>query len=141
MPAPPFKRRALTLLCLPVLALGVAACGSATVSTSSFSGEDRNVAQAISNLQSHATDGEERKICAGDLASAVVKRLGGVGECETAIKSQLTEVDSFELSVGSVQITGTTASAVVKSINAGKTRLSTLTLVKEGSKWKTSGLG
>jgi hypothetical protein len=141
MPVSSFKRHALTLLCVPVLALGVAACGSATVSTSSFSGEDRNVAQAISNLQSHATDGEERKICAEDLSSTVVKRLGGAKQCEAAIKNQLTEVDSFELSVGSVQVTGTTASAVVKSIDAGKTRLTTLTLVKEGSKWKTSGLG
>jgi hypothetical protein len=137
----PFKRSAPTLLCVPLLALGVAACGSATVSTSSFSGEARNVAQAISDLQSHASAGEERKICAEDLSSIVVTRLGGAKECEAAIKNQLTQVDSFELSVGSVQVTGTTASAVVKSIDAGKTRLSTLKLVKEGSSWKTSGLG
>jgi hypothetical protein len=136
----PSPQRALTLLCTPLLALGVAACGSSTVSTSGFSGEDRNVAQAISNLQSHATAGEEKKICANDLASDIVTRLGGASRCETAVKNQLSEVDSFELSVASIKLDGTTATARVRSLKDGKNRLNTLTLVKEGSKWKTSEL-
>jgi hypothetical protein len=136
----PSPKRALALLCAPLLALAVTACGSSTVSTSGFSGEDRDVAQAISHLQSHATAGEEKKICAEDLAGVVVKRLGGAGRCETAIKNQLAEVDSFELSVTSIKLDGTTATAIVRSVKGGKNRLSTLTLVREGSKWKTSEL-
>lgn len=136
----PLPKRALVLLCAPLLALGVAACGSSTVSTSGFSGEGRNVAQAISNLQSHATAGEEKKICADDLAGDIVTRLGGTSRCETAVKNQLSEVDSFELSVASIKLDGTTATASVRSLKDGKSRLHTLTLVKEGSKWKTSEL-
>jgi hypothetical protein len=131
-------KRALVLLCAPLLALALAACGSATVSTSGFAGEDRNVAQAISNLQSDATAGEEKKICARDLAGPVVARLGGAKGCEAAIKNRLAEVDSFELSVTSIRLDGATASARVRSVRGGKNRLSTLTLVKEGGKWKTS---
>ncbi|HEY3960206.1 MAG TPA: nuclear transport factor 2 family protein [Solirubrobacteraceae bacterium] len=136
MTFPPLKRR-LTLLCAPLLALGVTACGSATVSTSSFKGEAKAVAQAIANLQSSATAGEERKICAADLAAAIVTRLGGAKGCETAIKNQLTEVDSFEVTVRSVQVAGTKATANVRSTKSGKTSLSTLTLVREDGKWKT----
>lgn len=134
-------KRISALLGTPLLALTLTACGSATVSTSGFSGEDRNVAQAISHLQSDATAGEEAKICAKDLAGSVVARLGGVKGCEAAIKNQLTEVDSFELSVASIRLDGATASARVRSVHGGKSRLGTLTLVKESGKWKTSSLG
>jgi hypothetical protein len=133
-------KRVLTLLCAPLLVLGVSACGSATVSTSSFKGEDKAVAQAVANLQSNATAGEEQKICAADLAAPIVTRLGGKKGCEAAIKHQLTEVDSFEVTVESVQVTGAMATASVKSIKSGKTSLHTLTLVKESGKWKTSSL-
>jgi hypothetical protein len=134
-------KRALALLCALLLALGMTACGSASVSTSSFKGEAKAVAQAIANLQSNATAGEEQKICAEDLAAPIVTRLGGKRGCETAIKDQLTEVDSFEVTVESVQVTGARATASVKSITSGKASLHTLTLVKEGGKWKTASPG
>jgi copper chaperone CopZ len=135
-------KRALTLLCAPLLAVGLAACGAAAVSTSGFKGEDHAVAQAISNLQSDVTAGDEQKICANDLASAVVARLqGATGGCKQAITGQLAEVDSLELSVESVQVSGATASARVKSVYEGKSRLSTLALQKESGKWKISALG
>ncbi len=139
MTIPPHKR-ALTLLCAPLLVLVVSACGSATVSTSSFKGEDKAVAQAVANLQSNATAGEEQKICAADLAAAIVTRLGGTKGCETTIKHRLTEVDSFEVTVESVQVTGAKATANVRSIKSGKAWLATLTLVREGGKWKASEL-
>jgi Putative lumazine-binding len=133
--------RPLTLLCVPLLALGVASCSSAT-SSSAFKGEQHAVAQAISNLQSEATAGEAQKICKNLLASAVTARLNAAhGGCTQAVKSQLAEVDSPELTIQSVQLRGASASARVKSISAGKSRVGTLTLVKEGGKWKISGLG
>jgi hypothetical protein len=61
------------------------------------------------------------------------------GGCKEAIKSQLTEIDNPELSVKAVQISGTSASAQVKSVFSGKSRTSTLALVKEGGRWKVSG--
>jgi copper chaperone CopZ len=139
MAIPSIKR--LVLLCAAPLALGVTACGSAAVSTSSFKGEAKEVAQAVANLQSNATAGEQQKICAADLAATIVTRLGGTKGCEAAIKNQLTEVDSFEVTVESVQVAGTKATANVKSIKSGKTWLGTLTLVKEDGKWKTSSPG
>ena len=143
-------RRWALLACLRPLgcallgALGLAACG-ASVSTAAFKGEAHAVAQTVANLQSHATAGEESKICAQDLAHAVVARLGGGAGCERAIKSQLDDVDNLEASVQSVTLgrgkAAGTASAQVKSIHSGKSRLSTVALVREGGKWKISGLG
>ncbi len=132
-------RRSITLLCLPLLATGIAACAS-TVSTSSFKGEQQKVAQAVSNLQSDATALETKKICGEDLAAANVARLNAAGGCKHAIETQLKQIDNFETTVELVKISGDHATAQVKSIHSGKKALQTLTLVKENGKWKISGV-
>jgi hypothetical protein len=133
-------RRALALCCLPICALTVAACAT-TTNTAGFKGTEHAVAQTIGNLQSDVTAGEQKKICANDLAAGIVERLGGTKGCESAIKSQLAEIDSTEAAVEAVHVSGKTATASVKSTIAGKkNQLSTVTLVEEGGKWKISGL-
>lgn len=128
------------LLCALALAVGLAACGN-KVSTSSFKGERHAVAQAVSNLQSHATALEAKKICGEDFARANAARLNASAEgCKKAVESQLKEIDSFEVTVQSIQIDGDRATARVKSIHSGKKRVSTMTLVKEGAKWRVSGV-
>jgi hypothetical protein len=129
-------------LCVTVALFGLAACGS-TVSTSNYKGEPHAVAQTLANLQSDMTAGEQKKVCANDLAAAVVARLGGANGCEKAIKEQLAQVDNLELSAETIKLdaAGTTATATVKTTYAGKKRLSTVTLVKEGGSWKLAKLG
>ncbi len=112
----------------------------------SFTGEQKAVSQTISKLQSEATGGEASKICKQILSAAIVAQLqASPGGCQHGIKSQLGEIDNFELTTQSVQIAGSaakpTATAVVKSLHSGKSRPSSLTLVKEGGAWKVSGLG
>jgi hypothetical protein len=135
-------RRPLALLCLPLSGLALSACAS-TTSTAAFKGQQHEVAQTLANLQSHATAAEEKKICGEDLALAAIRRLGGAKRCEAAIKSQLAEVDSLEVTVESVQIAsdGTSATAEAVSVHEGKKRTSTVALVKEGGKWRISALG
>ena len=134
-------RRAFALPCLLLSTLALTACGT-SVSTAGFKGEQHEVAQTISNLQADATAAEQSKICADDLAASVVRKLGGTKGCEATIKSQLAQVDSLEVSVKSVQVAtdASTATAQVKSIHEGKSRASAVSLVKEGGKWKVSGL-
>jgi hypothetical protein len=136
--------RALTVLGVPLAAASLLGCAN-KVSTSGFSGEQREVAQTISNLQADATAANEQKICSNDLAGTVVARLKlAPGGCRQAVKSQVSEVDSLNMTVQSVQLGGSgaprTASARVKSVFEGKMRPSTVTLVKEGGKWKISGV-
>lgn len=128
--------RSCALLCAPLLVLGLSACAQ-TVSTSGLKGEAKAAGETVKDLQSNATAGEAKKICQDDLAAPVVKRLeSSSGGCQEVIKKQLAEVDSVELTVESMQVTGTSALAHVKSIYSGKKRISTVSLVKEGRKWK-----
>jgi hypothetical protein len=134
-------RKIPALLCASLFALAFTACAK-TVSTS-FPGERHEVAQTISNLQADVTARDETKVCTADLASAVVARLNGAsGGCKLAMKRLLAEVDSTELSVKSVQVNANaappTATAKVTSVYSGKTRPSTISLVKEAGKWKIS---
>ncbi len=137
MPVLPAARRTFALLCLLLVALTLSACGT-TVSTSSFSGEQHAVAQTIANLQADATAGDQKKLCTNDLAAPVVAKLGGNKGCEKTIKTQLTEIDSLDLSVASIQIAtgGATATAQVKSTYSGKKRTGTVSLVKEAKSWR-----
>jgi hypothetical protein len=134
-------RRGAIVVAAGALAIGAGPCGS-TSSAGNFKGEQHNVAQTIANLQSDATAGEQGKICSRDLTAAVVKRLGGAKSCESAIKEQINQVGNFETTVQSVNIeaSGKTATAVVKSIYAGKSRETTVRLQKEGGAWKVGGL-
>jgi len=132
-------------LVLLLLAAGLSACAS-TSSSNGLKGEPHAAAQAIAELQSAATAGEAGKICEQLLASALVSRLNAsAGGCQQAIKAQLEAIETFEVTIRSVTLgrpgAKQTATANVKSVFAGKNRESTLTLVKEGGKWRISGLG
>ncbi len=131
----------------PVLLLGavltaalLSACG-ATTSTSSFSGAAKSVAQTISDLQNDAQGRNESRICSADLATNVVDKLNAAGNtCTSAITKQLGEADTYDLTIESIKVAGTTATAVVQDTQAGKKHLDTLTLVQEGARWKISAL-
>jgi hypothetical protein len=137
-------RPTIALLCAALLTTCLAACGAASsVSTSAFKGEQQQVAKALARLQSHATALEAKKICSEDLAAARVNKLNTVpGGCKQALESQLKQIDSFETTVQSVAIgtAGVTATARVKGVVEGKKAIQVVSLVKEGGKWRISGL-
>jgi hypothetical protein len=132
-------RRLIAPISVVLCGLLVTACAT-TTSTANFKGAEHEVAQTVANLQSDVTSGEQKKICSNDLSSTVVNRLGGRKKCETALKTQLRQIDSTEAVVESVQVDGTTATAKVKATYSGKKKLSTLSLQKESGKWKISTL-
>jgi len=141
MPFAPAARRCLTLLSVPLCGFAVAGCGT-QVSTANYRGEQHAVAQTISNLQADVTAGEQKKVCANDVSAAVVKRLGGTKGCETTIKTQLGQIDDLETKIQSIAVAngGKTATAHVKTGYAGKPRRGIVSLVKESSEWKISGV-
>jgi hypothetical protein len=128
-------------VCALALAIGLAACGE-TASTSSFKGESHNVAQTVSNFQADATSADQKKLCENDLAATLTARLRSGGGCQTVLKNQLHEIDALNMTIESIAIGGTSTRALarVKSTYSGKSRITTLTLVKEGSRWKISGV-
>ena len=166
MSAVPASRQALyTALAALALAWALAGCAS-SVSTSSFKGEQHDVAQAVADLQSDVTAGDEEKICKDDLAASLGGRLNTVekeqkarekkqrartvrvaapGRCRRVVKDQLTEIDSTDMKVESVALAAGAAprraTARVRSVYEGKRRFKTLSLVKEGGRWRIAGLG
>ncbi len=133
-------RRASALACLLLCALGATACGT-TTSTAGFKGAEHEAAQTIANLQSDITSSEQKKICERDLAAPIVAKLGGLKGCEAAVKNRLAEIDNTELTVESVKVEGDKATAQVKSVYGGKKQIRSVTLAKEGSRWRITAIG
>lgn len=127
-------------ICALAFAVGVSACAE-TASTSKFNGESHNVAQTVTNFQTDATAEDEKKLCEDDLAATLTSKLTRVGGCRTVLKAQLHEIDALSLKIESIVVSGNHALAHVKSTYSGKSRVTMLALVKEGSHWKISGLG
>lgn len=133
------SRPILTSLGALALALGVSACGE--TGAGNFKGESHDVAQVLSNFQSDVAARDHKKLCENDLASTVKQNLQSSGGCQEVLKKQLVEVDSPNLTIESIAVKGINASARVKSVFSGKNRITTLTLLKEGSHWKIAGAG
>jgi hypothetical protein len=130
-----------SLIVACALAFGVVACGGA-VTTTNFKGEAHAVAQRLSDLQSDVTAADEQKICNSDFSRAARARLSTHGgSCVQALKRQLGMIESYELTVEKVAVSGVTATATVRSTWSGKNRTSTMRLVKEGGGWRVEGVG
>jgi hypothetical protein len=132
-----------TLLPLGAIA-AVAVAGCSTQSTSddssgNFRGDQRLVANTIEDFQSAASKGDQDQICRELLAKPLIATYAERGgTCEHAVDGALKDTDSFGLTVESVQITGTQATARVKADRGKKDVLRTINLVKEGPGWRIS---
>jgi hypothetical protein len=128
---------------LAVLALSACSTTQTSSVSSSFTGTSHDVAQAVVNFQSDANGGNDTSICSNDLSSGLLSKLqqSAPGQsCTTTVHNQLGEIDDYTLTVQSIKVNGTSATAVVKDVRAGKTHYDTLRLLKQGTVWKISGL-
>jgi hypothetical protein len=129
-------------LAAAALALG---CGQGEPDSSAkFKGEEKLVANTIEDLQTAGEKDDAGRICNELLTAKVVAaiRQAGAKTCAATIEDSLDDADSFELTVKAVTVRGTTATATVLSDDGSeKDRTDTMTLVKEGRRWKISTLG
>jgi hypothetical protein len=132
---------AATTLALASVAAG---CGGATDDDSAgdFSGRQALVASTVEDLSAAASDRDgEDEICGQLLAATLVDRLsaGGAG-CRTTVGEALENTDSSDLTVRSVRIDGTRATARVAADTGDEERVLTVGLVRERDRWKISQL-
>ena len=122
-----------------------AGCGrSEPDSSGKFKGEEKLVANAIEDLQDAGRKGDATRICRDLLARDVVRTISKAGDktCAQRVKDSLDDADVFDLSVKSVTVKGATATATVTSDDGNeKDRVDTMTLAKEGKRWKIAALG
>ena len=135
----PASRTFALLLAAAGLATG---CGaSSSNSASDFSGVKKDVAATVDDLVSAAKKSDEAKICRDLLAPSLIDTLRTANKtsCDTAINDAIKDADTIDMTVKSVDVTGTKASAVVDSKN--KSANDTFTFENVGGRWKISSFG
>jgi Putative lumazine-binding len=130
-----------TLALLLAAAGLVTGCGSSGSNSSShFSGARKDVAKTIEDLESAARKSDQARICRDLLTSTLIGTIRSGGQsCDAAISDALDDADTFDLTVKSVSVSGSTATAVVDSKE--KSANDTFKLAKEGGRWKIASLG
>ena len=145
--------RRLPVLALALVAMLFSACGSGSQdSAGDFSGEAKQVASTIDDLQDAGRKRDAEQICSRLLATALVEKIKANGKrtCESTLDESLKDVDAFDLEIvkNGVSVNGNTATAKVRSASGSKDRTDVLGLVREperrGGKttqvWKLSAL-
>lgn len=124
------------------LALPLAACGGTQTSDSGteFKGDQAAVAEVVDRLAAAGRAGDAEKICTEVLSKQLVTELKSAGgECVTEMDRAIDDASDFNLTVRSVKVNGTTATAQVRQGDSGAN--ATFTFVKEGNAWRASSLG
>jgi preprotein translocase subunit SecF len=122
----------------------LAGCGSTTSNNAGdFQGDKKSIAQVVDDLQKAAKGRPDTKeICNTIFAKAVAQKLQqGSDDCQDAVTRQLKDASDFDISVKTITVNGTTATASVVSKVNGNDATQTLQFVKDGSAWRISGIG
>ncbi|PTL59453.1 hypothetical protein C7Y72_07210 [Paraconexibacter algicola] len=140
----PMPTAARPLLAVLVAATALAGCsGSEESSSPDFKGEQKLVANVVEDLQDAGREQDADQVCqllSEQLITTIRATAGGKATCAEAIDDAIQDADSFDLSVKSVTVTGTTAKAVVESEDRDKNVRDTIQFVKDGQRWKISAL-
>jgi len=121
----------------------VAGCAGQQTSNNAddFSGEDKAVAQVVDDLAEAGMKGEAGDICNTLFTAEVADALNqGNRNCQDAVDDQLDDASSFELDVVKVDVTGDTATAVVRSEFDGTEEDRALSFQKVNGTWRIAGL-
>jgi hypothetical protein len=125
-----------------IAAVAVTGCTSQTTSDDSsgkFRGEGRLVANTVEDFESAAAKGDQDQICRELLAKPLIATYAKRGgTCEHAVDGALKDTDSFGLTVESVRLSATQATARVKADRGKHDVIRTINLVKEGTGWRIS---
>ena len=122
-----------------LLAALAAGCGASNDSAGDFDGPQRDVAQAIEDLEEAAQEDEPERICQGLLARELFDTITARGDCTEIIQKALDQTDTFALTVERVDVNGDRATARVETGLEEET-IEVVELVREDRAWKVSGL-
>jgi hypothetical protein len=125
-----------------VLAALASGCAGSASSTNDFSGEEKQVADVVEQLQSAGESGDAQEICSEILAPSLSERMKAPGSsCEQELDKALKDADDFDLDVEDVTVQGNTATARVKGRVGDGDRVRTLEFERERSGWRATSLG
>lgn len=135
--------RAAMILVSSLLALAVSACGAASSnSAKDFNGDEAQVADVVELFEKAGSRGEAEKICTEILAETLRDSIASSGEnCTEEVERAIDDADSFTLTVKSVSVSGSRATAKVEGSEKDEPVPRTFELVKESGRWRVSSFG
>jgi hypothetical protein len=127
------------LVAFAALAVLLAGCGAAQETSSGrYSGEEKQVARIVDDLQAAGQAADGDKICTRILAKPLADRLAAGGRsCAQEVEDAIADADEFTFEVLDVTVAGQSATARVKE---GSGRGRTLGLVRDGKDWRVQEL-
>jgi len=115
--------------------------GSSTGSSGGFTGTKALVASTLNLLASDSSSTSNgADICAHVLSTQLQTRLNKIEKCSTIIDNQLKTIDDTTLTIKSIAVSGSNATARVQTVTYGKKVISTVTLHNETAGWRITGL-
>jgi hypothetical protein len=127
-------------VCLAVALGGCSLTPTKTSGTAGFTGAKADIATALNLLASDASSTNGADICKSVLANAVRSELNKLGTCATIIDNQLKTTDDSTLTIESIKVAGTTASARVQTVHDRNKVISTVTLVRQSGSWRVASI-
>ncbi len=141
----------LALVPAALIAVALTGCTQAAKNdstTNKFSGQQKQIAKVVDDLQKQTESKNGAKICANLITAELqqkIAQVAGAKGCGAAVKQAIKESDQSDLSVRTVTIDPSDpakATAVVKQkTNKNASRDTTLQFEKQGSSWRISALG
>jgi hypothetical protein len=127
------------LVLLPAVA-ALAGCAAQGGPAGGFRGEQKAVAQTVSDLGEAGRRKNPQKICTNLLARSLVAKLKTAqGDCVEEMTRATDDADDFTFRVRSVQVRGAQATAVVEQ---GKhDARHTFSFAREGGRWRATSFG
>lgn len=114
---------------------------SSTDNAKRYQGDRKAVAQVVDDFASAIKKRDAKTLCATILAPSLTGHLHqGVRDCQDVVGDQAKDASTYDLKVQSIQVSGTTATARVRSQFDGEDRTSTLELTRQGKAWRISGI-
>jgi len=108
------------------------------VNTGNFKGDQKAVAQTLSDLADAARKKDGGRACSQLLSKAIVDSFGR--DCAKTMKDQFDDADTFKLDVKAIDVQGDRATARVSSDFNGTSRETTMNLVRESGGWRVDKL-
>jgi hypothetical protein len=125
---------------LATAALALAGCAATPPSSAkNFQGAERDVAQAVDDIQAAGRSGDPDKLCNDLFTAEFADRFkAGSATCVDEVEKAMRDVNDYDLEVTDVTVTGDTATAKVKQGKEGVT--ATFGFQRVGNGWRASSL-
>ena len=135
--------RLAALAAVPSVLFLVGCTQTTTSSTGDFEGAEKAVAQKIADLTDAGTKRKPADICGGVLSEKLRARVAAGGaSCNDEMKKAIEDVDQFDLEVDDVTVSGSTATAQVRSTDRDHKVVRTFRFIRQGNgDWRIDSFG